>query len=108
MPDITKPINAPVPETTILTPQPLSPPANDLQDHIKVNGLDFADFDNDTSSPFDNLELKTINEMEELAQVLQPTSQWMPSAKLENLLNDLTINDESKSHIQEKMISRMK
>lgn len=26
----------------------------------------------------------------------------MPSAKLENLLNDLTINDESKSHIQEK------
>lgn len=102
LPDITKPINAPVPETTILTPQPLSPPANDLQDHIKVNGLDFADFDNDTSSPFDNLELKTINEMEELAQVLQPTSQWMPSAKLENLLNDLTINDESKSHIQEK------
>lgn len=69
LPDITKPINAPVPETTILTPQPLSPPANDLQDHIKVNGLDFADFDNDTSSPFDNLELKTINEMEELAQV---------------------------------------
>ncbi|PBC31454.1 uncharacterized protein LOC107998238 [Apis cerana] len=102
LPDITKPINAPVPETTILTPQPLSPPANDLQDHIKVNGLDFADFDNDTSSPFDNLELKTINEMEELAQVLQPTSQWMPSAKLENLLNDLTINNESKSHIQEK------
>lgn len=28
----------------------------------------------------------------------------MPSAKLENLLNDLTINNESKSHIQEKMI----
>jgi len=65
------PINAPpAPETTILTPQPLSPPANDFQDHAKTNGgLDFADFDNDTSSPFDNMELKTINDMEELAQV---------------------------------------
>lgn len=64
------PINAAAPETTILTPQPLSPPANDLQDHAKTNGdLDYADFDNDTSSPFDNMELKTINDMEELAQV---------------------------------------
>jgi len=69
------PLNtAPAPETTILTPQPLSPPAsdnmNELHDHVKINGdLDFADFDNDTSSPFDNMELKTINDMEELAQV---------------------------------------
>ncbi|XP_043578322.1 uncharacterized protein LOC122565892 isoform X2 [Bombus pyrosoma] len=102
LPDTTKPINAPVPETTILTPQPLSPPANDLQDHVKANGLDYADFDNDTSSPFDNMELKTINEMEELAQVLQPTSQWIPPAKLESLLNDLSVNDKSKIHAQEK------
>ncbi|XP_017754324.1 PREDICTED: uncharacterized protein LOC108546632 [Eufriesea mexicana] len=102
LPDTSKPINAPVPETTILTPQPLSPPANDLQDHVKANGLDFADFDNDTSSPFDNMELKTINDMEELAQVLQPTSQWVPPAKLESLLNDLTVNDKSKTHIQKK------
>lgn len=64
------PVNtALAPKTTILMPQPLSPPANDLQDHVKTNGLDFADFDNDTSSPFDNMELKTINDMEELAQV---------------------------------------
>jgi hypothetical protein len=60
---------APAPEATILTPQPLSSPANDTQNHVKVNGLDYSDFDNDTSSPFDNMELKTINEMEELAQV---------------------------------------
>lgn len=63
---------APAPETTILKPQPLSPSndLHDLQDHMKINGgLDFADFDNDTSSPFDNMELKTINDMEELAQV---------------------------------------
>lgn len=63
---------APAPETTILTPQRLSPPVGDLQNvdfNIKNNGLDYADFDNDTSSPFDNMELKTINDMEELAQV---------------------------------------
>ncbi|XP_012527502.2 ubiquitin-associated protein 1 [Monomorium pharaonis] len=92
------PVNAPpAPETTILTPQPLSPPANDdLQDHAKTNGgLDYADFDNDTSSPFDNMELKTINDMEELAQVLQPRSQWIPAGKLENIINELTIDDTS-------------
>lgn len=64
------PVNSPpAPETTILMPQPLLPPTNDLQDCVKTDGLDFADFDNDTSSPFDNMELKTINDMEELAQV---------------------------------------
>lgn len=61
---------APAPEATILTPQPLSSPANGIQNHVKLNGLDdYSYFDNDTSSPFDNMELKTINEMEELAQV---------------------------------------
>ncbi|XP_011871826.1 PREDICTED: uncharacterized protein LOC105564213 [Vollenhovia emeryi] len=93
------PVNAPpAPETTILTPQPLSPPASDLQDHAKTNGgLDYADFDNDTSSPFDNMELKTINDMEELAQVLQPRSQWVPAGKLENIITELTIDDTSEA-----------
>ncbi|XP_059047993.1 uncharacterized protein LOC131843382 [Achroia grisella] len=36
-----------------------------------VDTLTFKDFENDTSSPFDNVELKTINDMELLAQVLQ-------------------------------------
>lgn len=36
-----------------------------------VETLTFKDFEQDTSSPFDNVELKTINEMELLAQVLQ-------------------------------------
>lgn len=103
------PVNAaPAPETTILTPQPLSPPANDLQDlqdlYAKTNGgLDFADFDNDTSSPFDNMELKTINDMEELAQVLQPRSQWTPAGKLENIINELTIDDTSEISKEEKV-----
>lgn len=108
LPDCVKqlPINTPAPETTILTPQPLSPPVNDLhdlQDHVKTNGdLDFADFDNDTSSPFDNMELKTINDMEELAQVLQPRSQWIPAGKLENIINELSI-DNVETHKEEKI-----
>ncbi|XP_032514512.1 uncharacterized protein LOC116768007 [Danaus plexippus] len=36
-----------------------------------INTLTYKDFENDTSSPFDNVELKTINDMELLAQVLQ-------------------------------------
>lgn len=36
-----------------------------------VDTLTYKDFENDTSSPFDNVELKTINDMELLAQVLQ-------------------------------------
>lgn len=94
---------APVPETTILTPQPLSPPANDLQQisKNKSNDLNYADFDNDTSSPFDNMLLKSINDKEELAQVLQP-SHWKPTGKLENIINDLTIGNEGHNHVQEK------
>lgn len=92
----------PPPESTILTPQPLSPPANEQQDHVQTNGLDFADFDNDTSSPFDNMELKTINDMEELAQVLQPTSPWVPSAKLENIMNELAIEEQPIASNEEK------
>ena len=65
---------APAPEATILTPQLLFSPAYNIQNHVKINGLDYSDFDNDTSSPFDNMELKTINEMEELAQVLIASS----------------------------------
>ncbi|RZC41913.1 uncharacterized protein BDFB_007825, partial [Asbolus verrucosus] len=33
--------------------------------------FNISDFEADTSSPFDNMELKTINDMEELAQVLK-------------------------------------
>lgn len=41
------------------------------QYHQNVETLTYKDFENDTSSPFDNVELKTINDMELLAQVLQ-------------------------------------
>ncbi|KPI97058.1 hypothetical protein RR46_05675 [Papilio xuthus] len=39
-----------------------------------IDTLTFRDFENDTSSPFDNIELKTLNDMEMLAQVLQRDS----------------------------------
>ncbi|XP_055603529.1 uncharacterized protein LOC129751823 isoform X2 [Uranotaenia lowii] len=34
------------------------------------NKINYSDFENDTSSPFDNMELKTINDLDILAQVL--------------------------------------
>lgn len=36
-----------------------------------IDTMTYKDFENDTSSPFDNVELKTLNDMEQLAQVLQ-------------------------------------
>lgn len=35
--------------------------------------INYSDFENDTSSPFDNIELKTINDLDILAQVLNDT-----------------------------------
>ncbi|XP_066587872.1 ubiquitin-associated protein 1 [Prorops nasuta] len=85
----------PTADTSILTPQPLSPQANEIREKVKENGLNYADFDNDTSSPFDNMELKTINDMEELAQLLQSTPQWTPEAKSEQTTNNLKTENES-------------
>ncbi|KAI5643858.1 hypothetical protein NE865_04034 [Phthorimaea operculella] len=42
-----------------------------MPQYSNVETLTYKDFENDTSSPFDNVELKTINDMELLAQVLQ-------------------------------------
>ena len=60
------------PTQPILTPVPLSHTVPVVQaPHAAFN---ISDFEADTSSPFDNMELKTINDMEELASVLQPVS----------------------------------
>lgn len=58
----------------ILTPTPLS--NTDKIQSFKCNSNDkspfnISDFEADTSSPFDNMELKTINDIEELAEVLK-------------------------------------
>ncbi|KAG5889366.1 hypothetical protein JTB14_009159 [Gonioctena quinquepunctata] len=58
--------------SNILTPIPLHNYGNQ-QYNCKPNDkspFNLSDFENDTSSPFDNMELKSINDMEELAQVL--------------------------------------
>lgn len=39
-----------------------------------IGGFNISDFENDTSSPFDSVELKTLNDMEELAHVLGGSS----------------------------------
>ncbi|XP_018326077.1 myosin-M heavy chain [Agrilus planipennis] len=57
----------------ILTPIPLKEPicstvTSKLNDKSPLN---ISDFEADNSSPFDNVELKTINDLEELAQVLK-------------------------------------
>lgn len=43
-------------------------------DNMLTKNINLSDFESDTSSPFDNMELKTINDLEELASVLKPTS----------------------------------
>lgn len=40
----------------------------------KFNKINYSDFENDTSSPFDNVELKTMNDLDILAQVLNITT----------------------------------
>lgn len=43
-------------------------------DSMLTKNINISDFESDTSSPFDNMELKTINDLEELASVLKPLS----------------------------------
>ncbi|XP_018574423.1 ubiquitin-associated protein 1 [Anoplophora glabripennis] len=59
--------------SNILTPIPLTKAVNQQYNCKPVDKSPFnlSDFENDTSSPFDNMELKSINDMEELAQVLK-------------------------------------
>lgn len=45
--------------------------AYDHQQLNNVKSFNLSDFESDTSSPFDNMELKSINDLEELAQVLK-------------------------------------
>uniref|UniRef100_A0A4P6D838 Putative ubiquitin-associated protein 1 panstrongylus lignarius n=1 Tax=Rhodnius prolixus TaxID=13249 RepID=A0A4P6D838_RHOPR len=60
-------------ESTMLTPVPISSNCR-IEPSRQEGQINLSDFENDTSSPFDNVELKTINEMEELAHVLGGTS----------------------------------
>lgn len=65
----TSPSSKPYP---ILTPVPINASINP-QSNTYSKAFNVSEFEQDTSSPFDNMELKTINDLEELAHVLQPT-----------------------------------
>lgn len=71
--NILMPTQVPTNYSNILTPIPLTKLVNQPYNCKPVDKSPFnlSDFENDTSSPFDNMELKSINEMEELAQVLK-------------------------------------
>ncbi|CAG9766868.1 unnamed protein product [Ceutorhynchus assimilis] len=57
----TTPCNMLMPTTTLFQPQ----------QPTMSKSFNLSDFESDTSSPFDNMELKSINDLEELAQVLK-------------------------------------
>lgn len=91
---ILTPTQASTSYSTILKPVQLQNYGNHLNNkEIDKNKHSFnlSDFENDTSSPFDNMELKSINDLEELAQVL---NQEDNDQKLKTSLN---VQDKSQS-----------
>ncbi|XP_042905454.1 ubiquitin-associated protein 1 [Parasteatoda tepidariorum] len=59
---------------SILQPKPQQPLDQVSSENIpedKVMKINLSDFENDTSSPFDYMELQTINDLEELSSVFQ-------------------------------------
>lgn len=69
---ILTPTQASTSYSTILKPTQLHNYGNQIsqKELDRKSSINLADFENDTSSPFDNMELKSINDLEELAQVL--------------------------------------
>lgn len=60
------------------------------------NSFNIKDFESDTSSPFDNMELKTINDLDILAQVLHNTQ-----VSTKQLPADINIQSDSNSTCEE-------
>ncbi|XP_045467326.1 uncharacterized protein LOC123675828 [Harmonia axyridis] len=61
--------------SNVLQPIPLSFDSNQQKSYASSSGIkspfNFSEFEADTSSPFDNVALKSINDVEELAKVLK-------------------------------------
>lgn len=64
------PIQASNSLANVLKPVPLQNTNSNLQT-TQIKPFNLSDFESDTSSPFDNMELKSINDLEVLAQVLK-------------------------------------
>lgn len=65
-------------QSKLLTPIPLTNShqitavaSRDIQNYTHKYPINYSEFESDTSSPFDNMELKVLNDFEELAQVLK-------------------------------------
>nr|XP_014095818.2 uncharacterized protein LOC118679676 [Bactrocera oleae] len=56
----------------------------------EVNAFNYKDFEEDTSSPFDNIELKTINDLDILAQVLHNTQLHVQNKEIEDKTEKLS------------------
>ncbi|VVC26819.1 UBA-like,UMA domain,Ubiquitin-associated domain [Cinara cedri] len=61
-------------------------------DSMLTKNINISDFESDTSSPFDNMELKTINDLEELASVLKPTPVLSYTNSKNDQLSDLSVS----------------
>ncbi|CAG9791101.1 unnamed protein product [Diatraea saccharalis] len=66
------------------------PQYSKVPQYSNIDTLTYKDFENDTSSPFDNVELKTINDMELLAQVLQSQRDSSTSYHTQNYVPEQT------------------
>ncbi|XP_053960080.1 uncharacterized protein DDB_G0283357 isoform X2 [Anastrepha ludens] len=85
----------------------------DVQPHAKngkysggakeVNAFNYKDFEEDTSSPFDNVELKTINDLDILAQVLHNTQLHMQKTQIK----DDAVNSSYKEQNEENKVDNI-
>lgn len=71
-------------------------------DSMLTKNINISDFESDTSSPFDNMELKTINDLEELASVLKPTSVLNNTSSKNDQFSDLKFSQYSPMPIYNK------
>ncbi|XP_011185605.2 uncharacterized protein Ubap1_0 [Zeugodacus cucurbitae] len=65
-----------------------------------VNAFNYKDFEEDTSSPFDNIELKTINDLDILAQVLHNTQLNVQNKEIEHEAEKLVHEDKIQVEIK--------
>lgn len=61
----------PLQHDIILQPKFQTPQCNSSNDKDVTKKINLSDFENDTSTPFDYMELQTINDLEELSNVFQ-------------------------------------
>lgn len=78
--------------TQVLQPIPAQQTTLKISSYDNVltkKNINISDFESDTSSPFDNMELKTINDLEELASVLKPAPVFSNTNSKNYQLSDL-------------------